>query len=449
MCGIVGCYNCPKAIEHCYMLGHDLQHRAQEYAGGAADDGQIIRRHAGKGIVQDVFNQTILDGLHGKNAILHLRYSTVEDDPSKDCAQPILHGDSCAIAHNGNLINAPALISRHGLQCKTAIDSEVPLLLFAQTKAQTLAERIFLTVKDLRGSYSLLLMFNDTLVTVRDPYGNRPLVLGRRGDSWFVSSETVGFDKAGIEFIREVAPGEILIITKSGLSSFFFDELKLSTSQIEHQHAFCIFCLLYFAHPASHIFGWHVRTFRRLAGRRLWREAPVDADTIVVPIPDSSNDHAWGYCQEGHLELENLLLRSHYIGRTFIEAFQMIRNMKVMRKFAPDRELIAGRKIVLIDDSIVRLTTLPFIVEMMLACGAREVHARIGTPPIIDICPLGIDIPTRAELAAANLTTEQIRVKCHLDSLQYLSLPGLRSLLRNPDDYCMGCMNGHYRMLTV
>lgn len=442
MCAIIGCFNCPKAAETCYMLGHAVQHRAQEYAGCVTSDGVNLHRYAGEGIIQDVFDQSKLDHLHGKNGIMHLRYSTVEDDPESDNAQPIIFKET-ALAHNGNLINADRLRSGHNLKCKTRIDSEIPLKLFCQAIGETLVERVFLAVKDLRGSYCLLLMFGEHMVAVRDPWGNRPMVLGKRGDSYFISSEPVGMRKIGIEVTREVAPGEILLITKAGIQSYFFTELELSVSPLSHQLAFCIFELLYFAHPTSKIFGQHVRTFRRRAGTQLCSDCPVDAD-LVVPIPDSSKDHAWGFAKASGIEMDEALLRSHYIGRTFIEPFQGLRNMKVLRKFDPDEELIRGRKVVLIDDSIVRLTTLPILVDYMRWCGAKEVHARIGTPPIIDICCYGIDIPTRQELVAASKPIADIQKLCKLDSLGYLSLPGLRSLVPNPDDYCYGCMTGNY-----
>ncbi len=442
MCGIVGCFNCPKAVETGYLLAHCIQHRAQEFAGAVTCDGVNLHRDAGEGIIQDVFDQKRLNRLHGKNAILHLRYSTVEDDPELDNAQPIIYEET-ALAHNGNLINAAELKARYNLKCKTAIDSEVPLKIFCQSRADTLVERVFLAVKDLRGSYSLLLMFRENLIAVRDPWGNRPLVLGRRDNSYFLSSEPVGMKKMGIEVVREIEPGEILLITKAGIHSYYFNELEHSVSPLAHPRAYCIFELLYFAHPTSTIFGQHVRTFRRRAGCRLYGDCPAAAD-LVVPIPDSSKDHAWGFAKESGIEMDEALLRSHYIGRTFIEPFQNLRNMKVLRKFDPDEELIRGRRVVLVDDSIVRLTTLPILVEYMRICGAKEVHARIGTPPIIDVCRYGIDIPTRQELAAASKSVEEIRDACKLDSLGFLSLEGLRSLVPNPDDYCYGCMTGNY-----
>ncbi len=445
MCGVFGAFDCPKAAEMTYLGLHALQHRAQEFAGIVTSDGHNLFRHTGPGIVQDVFDERTLDRLHGRHAVGHIRYSTTHDNPKQDNTQPLMM-DEVAVAHNGNLINARALRRRLAKQgrLKTSIDTEVILRLFVRSKQPDVAKRVFEAVKDCRGSYSLIILYNDTLIAVRDPWGNRPLVLGKRNNSWFVSSETVAFDNLGIETVREVEPGEILIITKRGLTSYYHDEKSLSKKPIPHPSALCIFCLLYFAHPSSTVFGTSVAEFRIRAGQTLCRLCPSPG-TKVAGVPDSASFHADGYAEaDPKAKRVVALLRSHYIGRTFIEGLQRLRVLKVTKKFSAVRQLIHGLILTLVDDSIVRLTTLPGVVKLLRRAGVAEIHGRISTPLIKYPCRYGIDTPTSGELIAARCSVQEICTRAGLDSLEFMPLEGLQSLVPNPEDYCLACMTGKY-----
>lgn len=450
MCGIFGALNCDHASEVVFLGLHGIQHRAKEYAGIVSSDGTNLFRRAGKGIVQDVFRESgDLEGLHGRSALGHIRYATTEDDPYLDNTQPItasFGSMEVALAHNGNLINHSELRSElaAGGRFKTSMDTEVILRLFCLSSAKDVFERAFHAVHRLRGSYSLVFLWNDLMVAVRDPWGNRPLVLGRRGTSWFLSSETISFDiLEDVDTVREIEPGEILVISKWGIASRYFDEAELSDTPIPHRRAQCIFELLYYAHPGSVVFREAVDDFRVRAGRTLCQRCPSHPG-VVVGVPDSALFHADGYAEAAETVPRRGLLRSHYVGRTFVEGVQRLRESAVARKFAPIKRLFQGESITLIDDSIVRLTTLPGVVRAARRAGALEVHARIATPPIKHPCKYGIDTPTYDELAAAHSSVEEIRAKADLDSLEYMPMDGLRSLVPNPDDYCYACMTGEY-----
>lgn len=449
MCGLAGVFNARKAAEKIYVLLHSEQHRAKDYAGIASSDGSNLFCHKGSGIVQDIFSQTDLDRLHGLHAIGHVRYSTVNDDPDRDNAQPLVY-NGVALAHNGNIYNCKQLqpwVEELTGKLATVIDSEIPLRLFCQSQALTIEGRVFDAVKHLKGSYCLLILFDDTLVAVRDPFGNRPLSLGHDGDSWFLASETVAFDVMMVKTVRDILPGEILILDKSGQRSVYFDESGLRPSPPhDHQLAQCKFCLDYYSHPGSVVFGENVLMFQRRCGQKLWQEHPVASGNIVVGIPDSAIGHAEGLAREAGLYLERVLTRHHYVGRTFIEPSQGLRDTAVLRKFLPIKSLVEDGVVILVDDSIVRLTTLPGVVRLLRWLGAREIHARISAPRIFCPCFYGIDTPTKQELIAANLSNEEIARKAGVDSLEFLSVESFRSLVSNPDDYCYACMTGQYRI---
>lgn len=450
MCGIFGAWRCPKAAEMIYYGLHSVQHRATEFAGIVTSDGTNLFRQVGKGIVQDVFpNQNSLDMLHGWTGIGHIRYSTVTDDPKLDNTQPVVGvfgNREVALAHNGNLLNHQKLrdeLAVHG-PFKTSMDTEVILRLFCTASEPDIAKRVWAALRSVRGTYSLLFLFDDVLVAVRDPWGNRPLMLGRRGDSHFVASETVAFDNLDIAFEREIAPGEILVISKGGLQSWYFNEHEFGREPLPHPRAQCIFELLYYGHPAGTMFGQSVVDFQIRAGETLCRLCPSQSPT-VVPIPDSGLFHAEGYARilPGG-KLVRAILRHHYIGRTFIEPLQNLRLLKVVKKFTAVAKLLFNELVTLIDDSIVRLTTLPDIVRIVRRAGARKVEARISTPPIRFPCFYGIDTPDQKELKAAQATVEEIRVEAGLDSLAFMPMEGLRSLVPNPNDFCYACMTGEY-----
>lgn len=454
MCGIFGAFNCDHAAEVVFLGLHGMQHRAKEYAGIVSSDGTNLFRRTGKGIVQDVFRESgDLEALHGRSALGHIRYATTEDDPSKDNTQPVtgsFQDMEVAVAHNGNLVNHSKLRSELAPsgRFKTSMDTEVIVRLFCLSGTKDVFTRVFEAVRNLRGSYSLVFMWNDLMVAVRDPWGNRPLALGKRGQSWFVSSETVSFDiLSGVETVREILPGEILVISKQGIASRYFNEATLSNIPLGHQRAQCVFELLYFANPGSTVFGEQVSAFRVRAGRKLCELCPSSSD-VVVGVPDSALFHADGYAaQQNGTQPVRGLLRSHYVGRSFVEGVQKLRESAVVRKFVPVFDLIRGKAVTLIEDSIVRLTTLPGVVRLVRSGGAKEVHACIATPPITHPCRYGIDTPSSQELAAANYTVEEIRVKAGLDSLSFMPLKGLRSLVSNPEDYCFSCMTGNYPII--
>ncbi|NCN07439.1 amidophosphoribosyltransferase [Candidatus Falkowbacteria bacterium] len=448
MCGVFGAFNCRKAAEICYVMGHAIQHRAKEYAGIASSDGSNIFCHKAKGIVQEVFDQDTLDKLHGKCAIGHIRYSTVEDNPKADNAQPILgvfNNREVAIAHNGNLVNYSELITKlkHPERLKTKIDTEIILRLFCESLAESLVDRIYDSVKFLRGSYSLLILFDDTVIAIRDPWGNRPLSIGEFGDSLYFSSETVSFESLGVNTKRSVQPGEILIVSKNESKSYFFDENSIYISPTNHKKAQCIFEKIYYSHPGSVVFDEAVVDFHLRAGKKLCQVCPTNTN-CVVGVPDSAVYHAEGYANEMGISSVRAIARHHYIGRTFILPFQYLRDLAVRKKFIIIRRLVEGKDVVVVDDSIVRLTTMRGLVGLIRFAGAKSINLRIVSPMIISPCYYGIDTPNKSELIAANHSKEEIRQECGADSLEFLSVEDLKSLVDNPDDYCFACMTGDY-----
>jgi amidophosphoribosyltransferase len=444
MCGIFGIANHSDASGMTHLGLYALQHRGQESTGISSSDGDQVFTHKAMGYVADVFSEDVLKRLKGKNAIGHTRYSTAGDS-SEGNAQPIVVKSirtfgTVALVHNGNLINALSLrdsLERQGAIFQSTSDSEVILHLLARSESDNLLDGLAETLGRVQGAFSLLLLTQDSLIAVRDPNGFRPLNLGRTGDgSYVLASETCAFDLIGATYIREVEPGEILVIRG--------DELKSVKALHSPRLSKCIFEHVYFSRPDSIVFGRTVQTSRDLMGRILAQENPVAAD-LVVPIPDSGVAAAIGYSQESGIPFAFGLIRNHYVGRTFIEPKTKIRHFGVKVKLNPVKDLLAGKRIVLIDDSIVRGTTSRKIVKMVRAAGAKEVHMRISCPPTLSPCFYGIDTPTKKELIASSHTVEEIAKYIAADSLAYLSLPGLvRAVGGKGNEFCTACYTGQY-----
>jgi amidophosphoribosyltransferase len=441
MCGIFGIANHSDAATQTYLGLYALQHRGQESTGISSSDGEQVYTHKAMGYVADVFSEDVIAKLKGVNAIGHTRYSTAGDSNERN-AQPIVGNcayGTVALVHNGNLINAVSL--REGLEQQGSIfqstsDSEVILHLLAKSEADSLIEALAETLVHVQGAFSLLLLTEDTLVGVRDPNGFRPLNLGKVGDSYVLGSETCAFDLIGATYIREIEAGEIVSIRRGDLKS-----VKALTAPRSSK---CIFEHVYFSRPDSIVFGRTVQTSRDLMGRILAQESPVNAD-LIVPIPDSGVTAAVGYSQESGIPFAFGLIRNHYVGRTFIEPKTKIRNFGVKVKLNPVKGLLEGKRVVLVDDSIVRGTTSRKIVKMVRAAGAKEVHMRISCPPTLSPCFYGIDTPTKKELIASSHTVEEICKYIEADSLGYLSLPGLiRAVGGKGSEYCTACYTGQY-----
>ena len=440
-CGIFGIFGNPFAANLTYLGLYSLQHRGQESAGIASSDGEHIYRHAGMGEVSHVFKQEDIDNLAGSMAIGHNRYSTTGSSFLRN-AQPFRASSvlgPIVLAHNGNLTNAAMV--RHELESRghifqTTIDSEVVVHLMAASGEKDFMDALVSALKGIKGAYSLLVMSRDKIYAVRDPYGFRPLNLGRLGDAWVVASETCAFDIIGAQYEREVKPGELIEISANGITSYFpFNREKESL---------CVFEFIYFSRPDSRIFGDSVYDMRIQLGRRLARQAPVEAD-IVVPIPDSSNCAALGYSKESGIPFELAMIRSHYIGRTFIEPSQKIRDLGVKLKFNVVESVVRGRRIVVVDDSIMRGTTMRKIIKMFRGAGAKEVHVRISAPPTVFPCYYGIDIPTHSELIAATHSIDEIRKYLGVDSIAYMTIDTLIEAVNRPGkNFCTACFDGKY-----
>jgi amidophosphoribosyltransferase len=442
-CGLFGIWNHPEAGNVTYLGLYALQHRGQESAGIAATDGAIFHTEKAMGWVADVFGPERLRRLPGHRAIGHVRYSTSGSSNLRN-AQPITANTArgpIAIAHNGNLTNAETLrrtMEKDGAIFQSSSDTEVILHLLARAPAGPLDEQITHALSQVRGAYSLLILTLDAMYAVRDPNGFRPLTLGRLGDAHVVASETCALDLMEASFVREVEPGEIVAISDAGLASI------RAFPPAERLH--CVFEYVYFARPDSILWGRNVHTVRKALGRQLAREYPVAAD-IVIPVPDSGTSAALGYSEESGTPYEMGLIRNHYVGRTFIEPKQGIRHFGVKVKLNPMRETLEGRRVVVVDDSIVRGTTSRKIVHMLRDAGAKEVHMRISSPPTIGPCYYGIDTPTRTELIAANGSVEEIRRFIEADTLGYLSLDGmLKATGSDPAHFCHACFTGNYRV---
>jgi amidophosphoribosyltransferase len=440
-CGVFGIFGHPEAANMTYLGLYALQHRGQESAGIASSDGEQVRVTRAMGYVADAFDGDTLSKLPGAAAIGHVRYSTAGESKLSN-AQPILidcaHGQ-IAICHNGNLVNARELrdeLVGQGSIFQSSSDTEVILHLYARSKALSVSEAIVESVAQVQGAFSLLLLTRDRLIAVRDPHGFRPLALGRLDDAFVVCSETCAMDLIGATYVRDVEPGEVLVISAEGMRSI----KPFPPARVAH----CVFEHVYFARPDSYVFGKSVNEVRTNLGRILAREQSVDAD-VVVPVPDSGVCAAMGYAQESGVPLRMGLIRNHYVGRTFIQPQSSIRHFGVKVKLNPVRSILDGKRVVLVDDSIVRGTTSRKIVGMVRAAGAKEVHVRVSCPPTISPCFYGVDTPRRSELIAATHTIKEITKFLEADSVAYLSLEGMMSAVgSNGGSYCSSCYTGQY-----
>ena len=442
-CGVFGVYGHPEAANLTYLGLYALQHRGQEGAGIVSSDGVILRLKKGLGLVSDIFNEEkIRNHLKGSAAIGHNRYSTTGASRLPENVQPLLINyalGQLAVAHNGNLTNYGAVkdeLEAYGSIFHTTIDSELIVHLIAHSNTSTLHARIIDALGRIQGAYSLLVMSENEMIGIRDPNGFRPLCLGILDDAYVLSSETCALDLIEAQYIRDIEPGEMVVINKDGLRSYKpFPETRQSC---------CVFEYIYFSRPDSYVFGENVNYIRKMMGRRLAVESPVDAD-IIVPVPDSGMPHAIGFSEQSGIPFDVALIRNHYVGRTFIEPQQSIRHFGVKIKLNPVRKLLEGKRVVLVDDSIVRGTTSRKLVKMVRKAGAKEVHMRISSPPTTHPCFYGIDTPTRQELIASSHTVDEIRRYLTADSLGYLSLEGLLDVI--PDSlnkFCTACFNGNY-----
>jgi amidophosphoribosyltransferase len=440
-CGVFGIFGHPEAANMTYLGLYALQHRGQESAGIAASDRQVVRLSRAMGYVADVFDAETLAGLPGSMAIGHVRYSTAGQSSVAN-AQPFLidcaHGQM-AICHNGNLVNATELrdaLVGQGSIFQSSTDTEVILHLYARSRAATVEDAVIDAVSQVQGAFSLAMMTRDRLIAVRDPHGFRPLALGRLGDAYVVCSETCAMDLIGATYVRDIEPGEIVIVSDSGVRSV----RPFAPAHVSQ----CVFEHVYFSRPDSYVFGRSVNEVRTNLGRILAREQFVPAD-VVVPVPDSGVCAAVGYADESRIPLRMGLIRNHYVGRTFIQPQSSIRHFGVKVKLNPVRSILDGKRVILVDDSIVRGTTSRKIVKMVRAAGATEVHVRISCPPTISPCFYGVDTPSRSELIAATHTLEEITKYLGADSVGYLSIDGLLSAVgRERDSYCTSCYTGHY-----
>lgn len=440
-CGVFGIYGHPESANMTYLGLYSLQHRGQESAGIAVSDGSQVRLSRAMGYVADNFDEQELSSLVGSIAVGHVRYSTAGQSALEN-AQPILincsHGQ-IALCHNGNLVNAQELRNElvdQGAIFQTSGDTEVILHLYARSKETLVENAIVESVTQARGAFSLVLLTEDRLIAVRDPHGFRPLALGRLGDASIVCSETCALDLLGATYVRDIEPGEVLVIGPSGMKSI----KPFPAGKTAH----CIFEHVYFARPDSYVFGESVNDIRTNLGRRLASESPVEAD-VIVPIPDSGVCGAVGYSEASGVPMRMGLIRNHYVGRTFIEPSQAIRHFGVKVKLNPVKSILEGKRVVLVDDSIIRGTTSRKIVKMVRSVGAREVHMRIGCPPTISPCYYGIDTPQRSELIAATHSLEEIREYLGADSVAYLSLDGLLGSVQDKrESYCRSCFTGEY-----
>jgi amidophosphoribosyltransferase len=439
-CGVVGVSGHPEAANVAYLALYALQHRGQESAGIVSRSGGEMYQHKAMGLVADIFDEEALNRLPGRYAIGHVRYSTAGSSDLRD-AQPFraeCANMQIAVAHNGNLTNAEVIrreLEGYGSIFQSTMDSEVFVHLLARSRG-TLEERVSDALSRVRGAYSLVIQVDDTIVAARDPYGFRPLSLGRLDSGWVVASETCAFDLIGATFERDIEPGEVVFIRRGRVRSL--QPLPRVPERL------CVFEHIYFARPDSVVFGASVYHVRRRLGRELAREEPVDAD-LVVPVLDSGMYAALGYAGESGISYEPALTRNHYVRRTFIEPEQSIRMFGVRIKHNPIRAAVQGKRVVCVEDSIVRATTLSKLVPLIRAAGAREVHVRVSAPPTTGPCYYGIDTPTRAELIAANHTVEEIRKTIGADSLAYLSLEALRRVEESmKHGFCDACFSGDY-----
>lgn len=441
-CAVFGIYGHKEAANLAYLGLYALQHRGQEGSGIASSDGEHFYAEKGMGLVADIYTKQVLRNLPGHMAIGHNRYSTAGGNNLKN-VQPLVINfalGNLALAHNGNLINAIMLRSEleaYGAIFQSTTDSEVIVHLIAHSRADSLLARIIDALSQVRGAFSVVLLTDTSVIAVRDPYGLRPLCLGRVRESWTVASETCAFDLIGGEYVRDIEPGEVVVLDEKGVTSH--------KPFVHAQPAMCVFEYVYFSRPDSKIFGGHtVYATRKAFGRQLALESPVEAD-IVIPVPDSGVPAALGYSEGSGIPFETGLIRNHYVGRTFIEPEQSIRHFGVKIKLNAVPEVLTGKRVVVVDDSVVRGTTSRKIVKMLRHAGAKEVHMRISSPPIVSPCFYGIDTPTKKELIASSHTTAEIKKYITADSLAYLSLHGMLNVAPGkPDHYCNACFTEQY-----
>ncbi|MEK8022436.1 MAG: amidophosphoribosyltransferase [Candidatus Hydrogenedentota bacterium] len=437
-CGVVGVWGVPEASTITYLGLYALQHRGQESAGIVTRENGRLHGHRALGLVPDVFNKSVLQSLPGDTAVGHVRYSTT-GAPMLENAQPLqidYRRGGLALAHNGNLVNAAGLrteLERSGAIFHTTVDTEVILHLMARDLG-SFEDTLVSALTIAKGAYSMVILTERELVATRDPYGFRPLILGKLGEGWIIASETCAFDLVGAEYVREIKPGEVLIIDERGMRSRFLPPVD--------KQALCVFELIYFSRPDSVIFGESVYDARIRLGAKLAETHPADAD-VVISVPDSSNAAAIGYAERSNLPYANGLIRSHYVGRTFIEPDSAIRDFGVRVKYNAVRNVLDGKRVVIVDDSIVRGSTSKKIVRMIRNAGAREVHMRISCPPWIAPCNYGIDTPSADTLIAHNHTIEEIAAKIGVDTLGYLSIEDMVSVLPG-HSFCNACFTGKY-----
>ncbi|NWF39664.1 amidophosphoribosyltransferase [Mariprofundus sp. NF] len=441
-CGVFGVFDHPEAANLTYLGLYAQQHRGQESAGIVCTDGHSFHSHRGMGLVADIFHKSEIKELTGRHGIGHVRYSTSGDSGLRNC-QPFsfeyAHG-GISMCHNGNIVNAPELrkqLEQQGSIFQSTSDTEVLIHLVARSKAPTMPGRLSEAVRQLAGGFSLLVLVEKRLVGVRDRDGIRPLVLGKLDDSWVLASETCAFDLIGATYERDVEPGEMVVIEEGGLTSF----KPLGNDCKPH---FCVFEYVYFARPDSTLEGINVYKARYQIGVELAKESPADAD-LVIPVPDSGVPPAMGFAEASGIPFQMGLIRNHYVGRTFIEPKQSIRNFGVKLKLNPIRELIRGKRVVLVDDSIVRGTTSRKIVEMVRAAGAAEIHMRISSPPTKHSCYYGVDTPDANELMANKMDLEEMRKAIGADSLAFVSFDGMYRAVGKPrEKHCDACFSGVY-----
>jgi len=441
-CGVVGIFGNPDAAQYAYLGLYALQHRGQESAGIVSSNGKILNTHKGQGLVSDIFsNSNTLDDLNGNIAIGHNRYSTTGGNVPAN-VQPLimnLFDGPFAVSHNGNLVNSNRLrenLMKAGAIFQTTSDSEIIIHLIAKSEKKKLYDRIGEALKKVSGAYSLVMMTKDKIIAARDPFGFRPLCMGMKDGAVIFASESCAFDLIKADYVRDVNPGEMIAVDKNGIHEF--------TIFPKQKRAFCIFEYIYFSRPDSRVYGEYVDKTRRKFGKNLALYKPVEAD-IVIAVPDSSNTAALGFAHTSHLKFEIGLIRNHYIGRTFIHPIQSQRDFNVRIKFNPVGGVLHDRRVVIVEDSIVRGTTLKQLVGMIRKAGAKEVHIRVSSPPIISPCYYGMDFPTKKELIANNKSVEEIRKYLNADSLEYFPLQAmLESVQKGTTHYCTACFSGEY-----
>ena len=441
-CGVFGVWNHPNAAEMTYLGLYAMQHRGQESAGIATSDGEMLHVHKGLGLVSDVFDQFNWKDLPGKSAIGHVRYSTTGQNLLAN-AQPLkadVRGKPIALAHNGNLVNSQELrenLQKQGSLFQGTSDSEIFLHLLSRIGGENWSQTLPQALEWVQGAYSMTWMGVDRLVAMRDPMGFRPLVIGKfNDDSWCVASETCALDLVGAQYVREVEPGELVTIDAKGLHSYRF---KNSAKK-----AACVFELIYFSRPDSQTFGHHVYEARKKFGEILAVESPVDAD-MVIPVPDSGVAASLGFSKKSEIPFEWGIVRNGYVGRTFIQPTKGMRDIGVQIKLNPQKALLKDKRIIVIDDSLVRGTTSKKIIQILRDAGAKEVHLRIASPATVSPCFYGVDTPQKSELIASKMNIEEIRKFVGADSLAYLSLDGLfQSLGKTEDSFCAACFNEKY-----